>query len=319
MRGGRSGNTPKTMDELEEEELLILQKEEEELLMLESADLMFEEDILDEEEELLMLESDFSLLGEDASSSYNEEKEEDSISFLEADTYEHILEVDLKNSMIDAEAHDEFDYHDEDFSSTNHGHKYKNDFDEAEGDEYDAGETGQRRMNTDTSQSISAPDKYSTEYSVSIPYSPDYSNTFYIRNKGTGKYLDVAGGYCHNGNNIHLWEFNGSQAQQFYWHRSNNGKTYLINAGCQKAVDIAAGQCGNRANIHLWSYWGGSNQEWLSKPDGTLYNPGCRTAVAIDNSYYQSYNGNNIMSNQVDFTLAQQWEIEPVRFIGQPW
>ena len=165
------------MVEQDEEDLLMLQ-EEEELLMLESADLMFEEDILDEEEkeQLLMLESDFSL-GEDEDTTTSSYDEQD-ISFLEADTYERILEVDLQNSMIDAEAHDEFDYHaDEDSTSTrsSNGHKYnKNDFDEAEGDEHDAREeeTGQRRMNTDTSQSISAP-----ETSISH-YSPDYSNTF---------------------------------------------------------------------------------------------------------------------------------------------
>ena len=56
---------------------------------------------------------------------------------------------------------------------------------------------------------------------------------FYLRNKRTGKYyLDIARTKCHNGNNIHLWEFNGSKAQQFYWHTAPNGKTYR----CHKVV-----------------------------------------------------------------------------------
>ena len=132
------------------------------------------------------------------------------------------------------------------------------------------------------------------------------SRKFYLKNKRTGKYLDVAGAQCHNGNNIHLWEFNGSKAQEFYWHTAPNGKTYLINAGCHKAVDINRGDCGNEVNIFLWQYHGGSNQEFKRYHE-IIYNPKCRTA--IDNSYGRTNNGNNIISFQINFSSPQQWEM----------
>ena len=130
---------------------------------------------------------------------------------------------------------------------------------------------------------------------------------FYIRNKRNGKYLEVAAGRCHNGNNIHLWHFTGSKAQQFYWHK-HNGKSYLVNAGCHKVVDIARGNCATGANLHLWTYHGRSNQVFKRYGD-ILYNPTCQTA--IDNSYNRSYNGNNIQSYWYNpYTPAQQWSIE---------
>jgi len=136
------------------------------------------------------------------------------------------------------------------------------------------------------------------------------ANRFYLRNKGTGKYLDVAGGHCHNGNNIQLWEFfNGSEAQQFYWHTDPSGNTYLINHGCTKAVDISQdhGGCGDGANIHLWTYHGGSNQQF-NRYNDIIYNKGCNSA--IDNSGRGSRNGNNIISYDINLTTAQQWAIE---------
>ena len=152
-----------------------------------------------------------------------------------------------------------------------------------EGGEHDGGEGPRRRMNS--------------------------ANKFYLRNKGTGKYLDVAGSKCHNGNNIHLWEFNGSKAQQFYWHTNHAGKTYLINHGCHKAVDISAshGNCADGNNILLWEYHGGSNQQF-NRYNDIIYNTGCKSA--IDNSYGQSLNGNNIISYDINLTTAQQWAIE---------
>ena len=185
--------------------------------------------------------------------------------FLEADTYEHILEVDASR-MYEGGYDDAGDYHN----------------DEMEGDEYGDDFNGRRRMTS----------------------SP---RLFYLRNKGSGKYLDVANGSCHNGNNIHLWQFNGSNAQKFYWHTNPNGKKYLINAGCHKAIDIYEASCSDGSNIILWTYHGNSNQEFKTYHD-LIYNPSCRTA--IDNSGKGSHNGNNIQSYRINFTEAQEWEIK---------
>ena len=203
---------------------------------------------------------------------HNAEEDVDSLydkAFLEADTYEHILEVDTMRMYEEA------------YDAT--GDLY--DETEMEGDTYDDDFNVRRRMTSSSPR------------------------LFYLRNKGTGKYLDVAGGKCHNGNNIHLWQYNGSKAQKFYWHTDPNGNKYLINAGCHKAVDIYEASCNDKANIILWGYHGGSNQQFKTYHD-LIYNPKCRTA--IDNSHQGKHNGNNIHSYRINFTVAQEWEVRYV-------
>ena len=203
--------------------------------------------------------------------------------FFEADTYKYILEVDARNSNrsdglqadvpeYNDEGHDELDsYDDEEFDR------------ELEEEEFlDNGESRKREIR-------SSPNRL-----------------FYIQNKKNGKYIDVASGNCHNGNNIHLWDFNGSMAQKFYWHTSPNGNTFLINAGCNKALDINQSDCNNGSNILLWNYHGGWNQVWKSAGD-TIFNPTCQSA--IDNNHQYNYNGNNIQSYEINFTDAQKWNI----------
>merc|ERR1711933_618786 len=83
------------------------------------------------------------------------------------------------------------------------------------------------------------------------------SSFFSILNPSTGKVLDVTGGKCHNGNNIHLWEYNGGRGQQFYLGPNNS----IMSVLCNKAIDIA-GSCADFTNIYIWDYDGNWNQQF---------------------------------------------------------
>lgn len=219
---------------------------------------------------------------------------EDDRLFLEADTYDHILAVDALAASMAADM-EELDTD----SSTGDFDDEIDDLFEEEDDDFDAdeeeGDDDERRK-------------------LWWGNRPRY---FYIRNVGTGKYLDVAGGYCHNGNNIHSWQFTGSRAQQFYWHKCN-GKTYLINVGCNKVVELANASCVDGTNIQLWNYDSQyrSSQQELKHDGHRIVNPTCQTALEVD--YYGCSwcgNGKNVQSSwyhplTLMYEPSEHWEVQ---------
>lgn len=76
--------------------------------------------------------------------------------------------------------------------------------------------------------------------------------------------LDLNGALCYNGNNIHLYTFNGSGAQK--WHIVGNGDgTYRIESSINRGyvVDLNGCNATNGNNIHIWEWNQSCAQRWI--------------------------------------------------------
>jgi len=71
-------------------------------------------------------------------------------------------------------------------------------------------------------------------------------------------YLDVIGGKAHQGNNLHLWPFNGTPAQVFFMQPDCTIKSSLS----ELVIDIQGG-LNNGAKLIMWPRHGGANQTWV--------------------------------------------------------
>ncbi len=107
----------------------------------------------------------------------------------------------------------------------------------------------------------------------SIYVSENVEGIYYIQNKFSGLYLDVANGSSENGANIQQWEYNGCDAQKFKFVSTGDGYYYILTgaSGYSKCVDVADGSSADGANIMQWEYWGGAMQKYrvVKQADGS--------------------------------------------------
>lgn len=101
-----------------------------------------------------------------------------------------------------------------------------------------------------------------------------FEGYYYIKNKNSGLYLDVANGSSVNGTNIAQWSYNGSDAQKFRIRHYGNGDYYILtaNSGYNSSIDVLNGSAADGTNIEQWTYWGGTMQLFRiqQNSDGTV-------------------------------------------------
>lgn len=139
--------------------------------------------------------------------------------------------------------------------------------------------------------------------------------TYYIFTEvkaGDGKMhaIDNSSSNVENGNNIHIWEKNGTNAQK--WRVENKNGGIILHSGNNDnfVLDNNGSQCVNGNNIHLWEKNGTNAQLWYpEKADNGVYI--LRSAInrnyVIDLSGSGTANGNNIHLYQYNGTPAQKW------------
>lgn len=77
--------------------------------------------------------------------------------------------------------------------------------------------------------------------------------TFFIKNKNSGKYLDVKGGKPTNGANLIQWSFTGKQNQQWKLVEKSNGTYQIVSLlSGNPVIDIAGKSSKNGANAQIW-------------------------------------------------------------------
>ena len=129
-----------------------------------------------------------------------------------------------------------------------------------------------------------------------------FSRKFVLINPQTGKALDVEGGRCDDGTNIHLWDRHDGDAQIFHYHYATKA---IVNVKCDKAVDVFSGVCNNGANIGLWERNGSGAQQFQFYRDQTIHNVPCNKAIDI----YQkdTANGTNIWLYDANNEWDKKW------------
>lgn len=80
-------------------------------------------------------------------------------------------------------------------------------------------------------------------------------NLYFIKNKNSGKYLDVKGGKDSNKQNVQQHTFNGSNAQKWQVVHTGNGVYKLVSqvGSKKKVLDIYQRKNSNKANVEIYS------------------------------------------------------------------
>ena len=101
---------------------------------------------------------------------------------------------------------------------------------------------------------------------------------YYLKNKQTGKYLDVIDGIFQNDQRIRTYDFNGSQAQRWGFESvPNTTDRYYLHPDCtyNAMIHTVNTEATNGTELCLWSYTGAPTTQWLVEPtrdpDGSVY------------------------------------------------
>lgn len=100
-------------------------------------------------------------------------------------------------------------------------------------------------------------------YTNSTLYAPStFEGYYYLKNKNSGLYLDVANGSAADGTSIRQWTYNGSDAQKFRIMNNGNGDYYLLtgNSAYSSAIGVNGGSGTDGALISQSGYVGGNPQ-----------------------------------------------------------
>ena len=94
------------------------------------------------------------------------------------------------------------------------------------------------------------------------------AGTYYLRNRESSLYMDVAGGEAATaeGDNLHQWPLTNTKNQQFKFEHLDDGAYKIIALHSGKVLDIDAIKTTNGANLQQWTYLGTNNQKFIVVP-----------------------------------------------------
>ena len=87
-----------------------------------------------------------------------------------------------------------------------------------------------------------------------------------IRNRFTGKVMDLAMGGVSNGTWVHQWQATTGASQRWQLVPASGGKVKLKNALADKVIDLAGMRMDNGAQAQIWQDVLGENQLWRLDP-----------------------------------------------------
>ncbi|MBQ8591143.1 MAG: glycosyl hydrolase 53 family protein [Lachnospiraceae bacterium] len=142
--------------------------------------------------------------------------------------------------------------------------------------------------------------------------------TYYIKNKFSGKYLDVTNSSSANGTNIQQWQYLANAAQQFKLVSAGDGYYYIYTgaSGFTKVIDVSGKSKADGANILQYAYNGNTNQKFkVEQVSSGVY--AIKTGVTSGASCLDVYgwsteNGGNIAQWNYWGGDCQLWYLESV-------
>lgn len=139
---------------------------------------------------------------------------------------------------------------------------------------------------------------------------------YYIKNKNSGRYLDVENGRKCNGANVNQWNFNGTDAQKWKVVHVGNGIYKIVSQFGGRVLDITDGGNKNKTNIDIWSDANKSDRRFriILNSDGYSYR------IASQCSSYKKVvtvkdgsckNRGNVFQYQYNGSKNDEWIFEP--------
>lgn len=142
------------------------------------------------------------------------------------------------------------------------------------------------------------------------------NGTYYLQNRVSGLFLDVAGGEVavEQGVNVHQWSFTGTKNQQFKLEHLNNGSYRVRAVHSDKVLDVDGVKLNNGANIHQWTYLGSDNQKWIVIPSENKYFRLVAQHIGkiLEVAGCGTNNQDNVQQYDNNNQLCGQWRLIPV-------
>ena len=132
----------------------------------------------------------------------------------------------------------------------------------------------------------------------------------------TNKVLDVPGGNAVNGNELQLYDLNGSYAQKWQFSYVGNGIYKIVSLkDLTKSLDVANGSVNSGSTLNVYDYNGTYAQQWLLKEagDGYYYIISNSGGLVLDVCGANTTNGTKVWMHNFNNTEAQKWKIRKVQ------
>ncbi|MBD8058681.1 ricin-type beta-trefoil lectin domain protein [Cellulomonas sp. JH27-2] len=118
----------------------------------------------------------------------------------------------------------------------------------------------------------------------------------------TGLCLDNNAASTSNGNEVQIWDCNGSVAQK--WTYVAAGSTLRVQGKC---LDIPGGATTDGTKLQLWDCNSTGSQVFISRADGTFFNP--QSGQCLDNPSGSSTRGTRVQIWDCNGSAAQRWTL----------
>jgi lysophospholipase L1-like esterase len=99
------------------------------------------------------------------------------------------------------------------------------------------------------------------------------NGTYSLKNRNSGKYMDLAGGNMADGAAIIQWNGNGGNNQRFTFTDVGDGAYRINSVASGKVIDVYGASANNASKVIQWTYGNGLNQHYI--------------LLAADNGYYK--------------------------------
>lgn len=156
-------------------------------------------------------------------------------------------------------------------------------------------------------------------YAYSKPSLLEDNTIYYIKNKNSGKYLDVDHSIDKNGTNVLQWHYNGGVGQQWKLVHTGNGLYKLVSqvGSKNRVLDINKNDNKNRSNIDIWTDNNSGDRRFriIMNKDGYSYRivskcSNFTKAVTVESA---SCNDKaNVFQFQYNASNNDEWIFEPV-------
>ena len=141
---------------------------------------------------------------------------------------------------------------------------------------------------------------------------------YYIKNKHSGLYLDIANGSAGDGTNIQQYAFNGYHSQTYKLVSDGNGYYSILTGSSNYAsgIDVENGSTSDGTNIEQWTYWGGDMQKFeiveVSPGEYAIKTKCSGSNSCLDVYGWSTSNGGNVVQWTYWGGDCQLWYLEKV-------
>jgi hypothetical protein len=143
---------------------------------------------------------------------------------------------------------------------------------------------------------------------------PAAGKYYYLANKNSGKYLDVAGSSTADSANVQQYTLNKSGAQQWLLEDAGNGYYYLVNKTSSKVLNVSGGSSADGTNVIQYQKTNDDNSKWKLEDagDGYFYLIAKHSSKALEVAGNGTADGSNVQQWTLNKGNNQKWKFEAV-------